>query len=50
LTSKQIVAGIKGAAMPAWSSDGSRLTFLQKSGRKKFRLLSATVGRTASDD
>jgi Tol biopolymer transport system component len=31
--------------MPAWSSDGTRLAFLQKTGKKKYRLMIATVGR-----
>jgi len=42
---RKIVATIKGASMPAWSSDGARLAFLQKSGRKRYRLMTATVGR-----
>jgi hypothetical protein len=42
---RKIVATMKGASMPAWSSDGARLAFLQKSGRKRYRLMTATVGR-----
>jgi hypothetical protein len=42
---RKIVATIKGASMPAWSSDGTRLAFLQKSGRKRYRLMTAAVGR-----
>jgi len=42
---KLIVAGVKDATLPAWSLDGRRLAFLQKDGRKKFRLMVATVER-----
>jgi hypothetical protein len=41
---KQIVPGAKGALLPAWTTDGSRLAFLEKTGRKKFALMTATVG------
>jgi hypothetical protein len=40
---RQAVAGVKGAAMPAWSDDGSRIALLQKSGRRRFSLLVANV-------
>jgi hypothetical protein len=33
---RQIVAGVKDAVLPAWSADGARLAYLQKTGRKKF--------------
>jgi hypothetical protein len=36
---KQIVAGVKDAMLPAWSTDGGRLAHVQKSGRRKFRLM-----------
>jgi hypothetical protein len=42
---RKVVATIKGASMPAWSSDGTRLAFLQKAGRKRYRLMTAAVGR-----
>jgi hypothetical protein len=42
---QKVIATVKGASMPAWSSDGTRLAFLQKAGRKKYRLMTATVGR-----
>jgi len=42
---KQGVAGAKDALLPAWSMDGSRLAWVQKSGRKKFTLVYATVTR-----
>jgi len=42
----RIVAGVKGAWMPAWSSDGTRVAFLQKAGRRKYRLLTADVTRS----
>ena len=42
---QQTVPGVKNAYLPAWSADGTRLAFLQKAGKKKFRLMTATVGR-----
>jgi hypothetical protein len=42
---QQTVPGVKGAYLPAWSADGTRLAFLQKTGKKKFRLMTASVGR-----
>jgi len=42
---KQGVAGAKDALLPAWSMDGSRLAWAQRSGRKKFTLVYATVTR-----
>jgi hypothetical protein len=42
---RKIVASIKGVSMPAWSSDGTRLAFLQKAGKKRYRLMTAAVGR-----
>lgn len=44
---KVIAAGVKDAAFPAWSLDGTRLAWLQKVGRKKYTLLSATLTATA---
>jgi hypothetical protein len=41
---KQIVAGVKDAVLPAWTIDGSRIAFLQKSGRRKYTLMTAPVG------
>jgi hypothetical protein len=40
---KLIVPDVRGALMPAWSSDGSRIGYLLKSGRKTYRLMSATI-------
>lgn len=40
---KQAIAGVKGAWMPAWSDDGARIAFLQKSGRRSFRLMTVAV-------
>lgn len=40
---KHAVAGVKDSLLPAWSMDGSRLAWLQKSGRKKYILLWAPV-------
>jgi hypothetical protein len=40
---KQTVSGVKDALLPAWSIDGTRLAWVQKSGRKKYTLYWATV-------
>jgi Tol biopolymer transport system component len=40
---RKVVATVKGASMPAWSSDGARLAFLQPAGKKKYRLMTMTV-------
>ena len=40
---KQTVSGVKDALLPAWSTDGTRLAWVQKAGRKKYTLLWATV-------
>jgi len=42
---KQPIAGAKDAVLPAWTEDGSRLAWAQKSGRKKYTLVYATVSR-----
>jgi hypothetical protein len=42
---KQSVAGAKDALLPAWTMDGSRLAWVQKSGRRKYTLVFATVSR-----
>jgi hypothetical protein len=42
---RKVVATAKGAAWPAWSSDGARLAYLQQTGKKKYRLMAAAVGR-----
>ncbi|HEV3139547.1 MAG TPA: hypothetical protein VGY57_03475 [Vicinamibacterales bacterium] len=41
----QKVAGVKDATLPAWSADGAHLAWAQKTGRKKFMLIVATVGQ-----
>jgi Tol biopolymer transport system component len=33
---RQTLAGVKDAVLPAWSTDGPRLAYLQKTGRKKY--------------
>ena len=38
------VQGVKDAGFPAWSADGARLAWVQKSGRKKYTLTVAPVG------
>lgn len=42
---KQTVAAAKDAVLPAWTTDGSRLAWAQRSGRKKYVLMYAAVGR-----
>jgi hypothetical protein len=40
---KHAVSGAKDALLPAWSTDGTRLAWVQKGGRKKYALVWATV-------
>lgn len=40
---KQTVGGIKDAQLPAWSTDGARLAWVRKDGRKKYSLQWAAV-------
>jgi hypothetical protein len=40
---KQTIAGVRDALLPAWSIDGTHLAWVQKSGRKKYVLVWATV-------
>jgi hypothetical protein len=40
---KVAVASVRDAVLPAWSYDGRALAFLQKDGRRKYRLLTAAV-------
>ena len=40
---KQTVSGVKDALLPAWSTDGARLAWVQKTARKKYALVWATV-------
>jgi hypothetical protein len=42
---KHGVSGVKDARFPAWTLDGTRLAWVQKSGRKKYTLMYATVDR-----
>jgi len=42
---KQTVQGVKDALLPAWSPDGTRLAYVQKTGRKKYNLLVAPLQR-----
>ena len=42
---KRTVPGVKDAILPAWSTDGSRLAWVQKSGRKKSALVWAPIER-----
>ena len=40
---KQTIAGVKDALLPAWSTDGTRLAWVRKSGRRKYTLVWAAV-------
>lgn len=42
---KRAIAGVKDALLPAWTTDGSRLAWVQKSGRRKYTLVYAPVER-----
>ena len=42
---KRVIGGSKAAILPAWSQDGTRLAWLQKEGRKTYRLYVANVSR-----
>jgi hypothetical protein len=42
---KRIVSGAKDALLPAWTTNGARLAWVQKAGRKKYVLVWATVSR-----
>lgn len=40
---RMTAAGVRDAIFPAWSPDGRRIAWIQKAGRKKFRLLFAPI-------
>jgi hypothetical protein len=40
---KQEIPGVKAASFPGWSDDGTRLVFLEKTGRRKFNIQAITV-------
>lgn len=40
-----VIDGTSGATLPAWSEDGTKLAFLKKTGRKKYELTVAVIGR-----
>src|SRR3954471_12916491 len=42
---RTVLGTMKDVSMPAWSSDGARLAFVQKSGKKRYRLMTASVRR-----
>jgi hypothetical protein len=42
---KQAVSSARDAVLPAWTADGSRLAWAQKSGRRKYALMVAAVSR-----
>lgn len=37
------LAGVKDAVFPAWSTDGGRVAWLQKAGKKRYKLMSAAL-------
>jgi hypothetical protein len=39
------VSGAKNAILPAWSTDGSRLAWAQKTARRKYALVVARVAK-----
>jgi len=40
---RQQLAGAKAAVLPAWSSDGTRLAWLERKDKKKYDLMAADV-------
>jgi len=40
---KQLLAGAKSAVLPAWSSDGTRIAWLERKDKKKFDLMIAEI-------
>jgi hypothetical protein len=40
---KLVIEGVKDAGFPAWSIDGAHLAWLQKAGRRKYKLVVTTV-------
>jgi Tol biopolymer transport system component len=42
---KQQVESTKNPILPAWSTDGSKIAFLQKAGKNKYELYVAAVTR-----
>ena len=42
---KRAIAGTKAALLPAWTEDGSRLAFVEKTGRKKYTLAWVPIAR-----
>ena len=40
---RQTIAGVKDALLPAWSTDGTRLAWVHKNGRRKYTLVWAKV-------
>ena len=40
---RKVLVTAKGAAMPAWSSDGARVAYVQRMGRDRYRLMAITV-------
>ena len=42
---RKVIVTAKGVAWPAWSNDGAHVAYLQQTGKKKYRLMTAAVGR-----
>jgi hypothetical protein len=41
---KQELAGTRDAVLPAWSTDGSKIAFLQRTGKKKYDIVVIVIG------
>jgi hypothetical protein len=42
---KRAIAAVKDASLPAWSADGAKLAYIQKTGRKKYTLAWVPISR-----
>jgi hypothetical protein len=42
---KRMISGAKDAVLPAWSTDGMRLAWAQKAGRRKYTLMAAPIAK-----
>jgi len=42
---RKVVATLKNVSLPAWSTDGTRIAFVQKTSKKTYRLMTVAIGR-----